>query len=418
MEGGRSARNRFVGTRRSGTSFANRARGEALEDAIGSFALGSTRTRVGECLGPYRLESVMAETAMAIVYRAIDQRTGGEVCVKTLHPMRSREDPLIRRFQREARLAMLLTNPNTVRVLDHGDAEDGTLFLVMELLIGKTLRNVLRVHGTLGVATVADIGVQICRSLEEAHRHGIVHRDLKPENVFVCEDREGRPLVRVLDYGCARLAHGVEPGPGPEPELRTLTVVGTLIGTPQYMSPEQCTASEVDRRSDLYSLGVMLFEMLSGKAPFEDELPLRLLSRQITEPPPPLTAPDPIPAALDELVGSLLQKEPARRPARALDVLEVLLDLLEAPERKSALGLEGTSSDDTVASLPPFDQFEPEVTVRDMEMPPGMLDEEHEEDRTVPWTSPFGLQSITLRDFGAPPAPGDEPTMPERRGKK
>jgi serine/threonine protein kinase len=192
------------------------------------------------------------------------------------------------------------------------------------------------------------------------------------------------------------------------------------------MSPEQCMAGEVDRRSDLYSLGVMLFEMLSGHAPFEDELPLRLLSRQISELPPPLTAPEPIPAALDRIVSQLLDKEPARRPARALDVLEVLLDLLEAPERKSALGLEVGSSDDTLANLPPFDQFEPETTVRDMELPAGMQEEELEEDRTVPWISPFGLQSITLRDFGASPSAGDEPplgdfdaspTMPERKGK-
>jgi len=369
---------------------------------------------VGEQLGPYRLESVLAETAMAVVYRATVEGEGLEVCVKTVHPSRRCEEPLIRRFQREAKVATLLSNPNTVRVLDYGVADDGTLFLVMELLSGRDLRRMLRAEGTLSVATVADIGVQICRSLEEAHRHGIVHRDLKPENVFVCADDQGHPLVRVLDYGCARLARGAEAPAGPDRELNTLTVAGTLIGTPIYMSPEQCLGLDVDRRSDLYSLGVMLFEMLQGRPPFEDELPLRLLSRHVHEPAPRLQVSEALPESLVDLVAKLLEKEPARRPARAMDVLELLLDLLEQPVRESQVELEAFG-DETQLSPPPFGRFA-ESTLPDFEPPAhlAVADEEVWDDHTVPWTRPFTLEGVAIReapdDYTA-----DDPTIPERK---
>jgi serine/threonine-protein kinase len=305
-----------------------------------------------------------------------------------------------------------------VRVLDHGVADDGTLFLVMELLVGKTLRNLIRVHGSLEVSHVADIGVQICRSLEEAHRLGIVHRDLKPENVFICDDAEGRPLVRVLDYGCARLAHGVAAasGAGPGFEMNTLTVVGTLIGTPRYMSPEQCMGIEVDRRSDLYSLGIILYEMLSGHAPFEDDVTLRLLGRHMSEPPPPLTARERLPAALEAMVLALLEKEPAKRPARALDVIEVLLDMLAVPERTPVTPTEVTWDDQTQAAPPPRFPRTGEITLRDLEPPSGMQEEEVDEDHTVPWTRPYGLSTL-IPSFVTPPTPPDEPTIRERKRK-
>ncbi len=204
------------------------------------------------------------------------------------------EDPkLVRRFVREARIASALKNPHTVAITDFGEAADGVLYIAMELLEGRTLRELVRARGRLSPPLAVEIAAQICLSLVDAHEHGVIHRDLKPDNVFVTLAKDGGLLVKVLDYGVARV---VAPDSA-VPAYTVLTQIGTILGTPAYMAPEQARAEEVDARTDLYSLGVMLYEMLEGKPPFFERNPIRLLEMHKTEPAPSASpAPRPSPS--------------------------------------------------------------------------------------------------------------------------
>ena len=292
----------------------------------------SNDPRVGRiCEGRYRVEGVLGRGGMGTVYRATQLSVGRPVALKVLNADRVTDLTTIARFQQEARSVAALNHPNTIRLIDFGQAEDGTLYLVMEFLEGEPLSGLLKRESPLDADRVIRIGIQVLESLSEAHSVGIVHRDLKPDNLFVTE-LFGRPdFVKILDFGIAKVS-----GFGQDPNL---TGVGVALGSPRYMAPEQASAGTVDARADLYALAVVLYEMLAGRPPFlcgsvaeymlahvEYDVPeMELDGRRLT-------------GRLPDFIYACLSKYPLHRPAGALEALEILRACAGAPYEPSPAG--------------------------------------------------------------------------------
>ncbi|MRG91144.1 serine/threonine-protein kinase [Polyangium spumosum] len=267
--------------------------------------------------GRYVLDELIGIGGMASVYRARFLLTDRPCAVKLLNPQLASDATTRERFNREARLAQRLAHPNIIEIFDHGDAEDGTPFLVMELLEGESLSEIIAA-GPVPLARALPIVVQMTRALARAHDFEVIHRDLKPENVFLLRgDR-----VKLLDFGIARCAQDVR-----------LTNAGEVFGTPEYMAPERATSSDAGPPADLYALGVMLFEMLTQRLPFDAPSPAQILNKHMLEPPPRLAEhlPD-APPALDHLVYDLMAKVPDGRPVDAHRVLAALQEVSEAAQ--------------------------------------------------------------------------------------
>jgi serine/threonine protein kinase len=264
--------------------------------------------------GRFKIVRKLGEGGMGTVYQAFQFSVNREVALKVMRRELADSEQSIKRFMREAQAASKLRNPNTITVFDFGQTEDGLLYMALEFLKGKPLDRVLAREAPLSVSRTAHILGQICNSLEEAHAEGIVHRDLKPPNLVV-ENRAGfRDFVTVLDFGIARVAD--------DETDEVLTQTGTVIGSPRYMSPEQVQGQKVDARSDLYSLGIIAYEMLSGRAPFEGGTKVTVMTRHCTEAPKPLSQVNPglgIPPALDHFLQVCLAKDPNKRPATAAE---------------------------------------------------------------------------------------------------
>jgi eukaryotic-like serine/threonine-protein kinase len=274
--------------------------------------------RIGTLLaGRYVIEEVIGEGGMATVYRARHKLVDRPVAVKIMNPMLA-SDPIVReRFRREARSAQSLAHPNIIEIFDQGDTEDGTCYIVMELLRGESLSAVIQ-QGRLEVDRALHVMIQIARGIARAHDLEIIHRDLKPENIFLCGRDDGSDLVKLLDFGIAKSRHDSR-----------LTGQGELFGTPQYMAPERILGNDTGGASDLYALGVVFFEMLTGELPFNAPDVATFFVKHMNEPARPVSALNHrVPPALDELLAKLLAKDPKDRPVDAHRVHQDLLDIL------------------------------------------------------------------------------------------
>jgi serine/threonine protein kinase len=264
--------------------------------------------------GRFQIQKPLGEGGMGTVYRGVQLSVDREVAIKVVHPSIAAEREAAKRFLREARLSSRLNAPNIVNVYDFGQSEDGVLYLVMELVKGQTLHQLLRANGMLHPTRAANIALQMCDALEAAHQVGIVHRDLKPGNVIVLDDPPGRDHIKVLDFGLAKSVG--------QDSMSGITNTHAMLGTPVYMAPEQIEGAAVDGRTDLYSLGCMLHELLTGSPPFTDNVISALFAKHLHDEPPPL--PDHVPPALAAIVMRLLEKAPAARFASAAMLREAL----------------------------------------------------------------------------------------------
>jgi hypothetical protein len=259
----------------------------------------------------YTLLEKLGQGGMGAVYRAEQRGLGREVAVKVVDPQRASSPEMIKRFLREAKLASRLGHPNAVGVIDFGQTDDGLCYLVMELVTGRTLEAVFTAEGVFPPARLVRIATQLCDALECAHALQIVHRDLKPSNAMVLD--QGRDFVKILDFGLAKSVASVG--------VTAVTISGTVLGTPAYMSPEHARGQPCDGRADLYSLGVMLYLLGSGRLPFQSNSPHELMAMHDSEPAPPMAG---VPRALAQVIGRLLRKDPAERYPTAAAVREAL----------------------------------------------------------------------------------------------
>jgi serine/threonine protein kinase len=270
--------------------------------------------------GRFRVTALIARGGMGRVYRA-EQSPLGRVCaVKVLNPGYAGEhDPEFhKRFFLEASIASRLTHPNTVTVFDYGRADDDVYFMAMEYLDGLTLHRAIRDAGYLPEERAVHIARQICRSLREAHAHGVIHRDLKPANIFLVAHGDEADFVKVLDFGLVKnVADTAE----------DLTQTGMFMGSPKYMAPEQIRGDRVDARTDVYALGIILYEMLTGKVPFDRPTSVNILMAHVHEEPPPMRTTNPLislSSALEDTVAACMAKDPEQRLRSMADVLEAL----------------------------------------------------------------------------------------------
>jgi beta-lactam-binding protein with PASTA domain/predicted Ser/Thr protein kinase len=304
--------------------------------------------------GRYRVVSRLGSGGMADVYLAEDQLLGRQVAVKVLHHHFAEDQEFVERFRREASSAAGLSHPNIVGIFDRGEW-NGTYYIAMEYVAGRSLKSIVRERGALDPATAIDIVVQILRATWFAHKRGVIHRDLKPHNVLL--DEEGR--VRVTDFGIARAG------------ASDMTLTGSIMGTAQYLSPEQAQGQAVSAASDLYSIGVILYELLTGVVPFEGETAVAIAFKQVSAEPRPPSALNPsLPAALDAVVLRALAKDPAQRYADAEEFIAVLQRERGALTAASgvALAAEGSPAGRNGATgpllLPPAGRFDEEAGSR------------------------------------------------------
>jgi serine/threonine-protein kinase len=256
--------------------------------------------------GRYVIEDVVGEGGMATVYRARHKLTDRPCAIKVMNPVMARDRVVRERFRREAKAAQILAHPNIIEIFDQGDTEDDTSYLAMELLEGEDLGYLIS-RGPLPLGRALGVMVQMARALARAHDFGVLHRDLKPENIFICTGAGGEDLVKLLDFGIARSLQDSR-----------LTGTGEVFGTPQYMAPERITSIDTGPAADLYALGILYFEMLTGRLPFEAPDIPSFLFKHLQEQPPKLRAHVPeAPPALEALVDRLLAKDPSQRPVDA-----------------------------------------------------------------------------------------------------
>jgi serine/threonine protein kinase len=285
---------------------------------------------INETIGNYRVVGLLGEGGMGVVYLAQHPVIGRQVAIKLLHAALARDQDIVARFFNEARAIHMIGHENIVEILDFGQTASGQPYFIMEYLRGESLSEAVA-RGVMPQEEVELIAGQMCTALAAAHSKGIVHRDLKPHNVQLCQHADGRMLVKILDFGVAKILTA----PDGSPSVKTRT--GSLVGTPLYMSPEQCKgAGVVDHRTDIYSLGVMLFEMLAGRPPFMAEGVGELFAKHMLEEPPSLIdlAPETRPHLAAAIMKSLA-KEADDRFADMDEFRRALVGEIEVVPRRS-----------------------------------------------------------------------------------
>jgi len=298
--------------------------------------------------GQYRVVQKIGTGGMGSVYKAEQPAMNRMVAIKILHPKLAGRKDLTSRFRREARAMSQLTHPNTVKVFMYGELEeDGSLYIVMEMLEGKNLNQTVRKEGPMAPERAIPILMQVCGALHEAHEMGIVHRDLKPENIFLCTQAGLKDYAKVLDFGLAKVT---------EQQMRPgsviLTQEGMVFGTPEFMSPEQAQGKTLDARSDIYSLAGILYEVLTGKLPFNARTPMEYIQKHVMEKPIPLNERVPgktFPAGLEQVIDRALAKKPEDRFQTAAEFSQALAPFADPGAERASVPLAPTPSPTAVA---------------------------------------------------------------------
>jgi tRNA A-37 threonylcarbamoyl transferase component Bud32 len=320
------------------------------QDSVYCFLDGATLTDIRDPLigatiaGRYLIEEVIGEGGMATVYRAKHKLVDRPCAVKVMNPAMASDTTVRERFRREAKAAQSLAHPNVIEIFDQGETGDAVPYIVMELLAGKTLADRI-LKGPLDMVQGVPIMIQMTRGIARAHDLGVVHRDLKPENIFICSRADGSDLVKILDFGIARSRSDSR-----------LTNAGELFGTPQYLAPERITGGDAGPSVDLYALGVIFFEMATGKLPFQAGDPTTFLIKHMKEQPPRARSlAKGIPEKLDTLIAQLLEKDPKARPVDAHRIEADLVALAREVGAPVPLEPEAdpASSRDVPVALPP-----------------------------------------------------------------
>jgi len=276
--------------------------------------------------GKYRLEARIASGGFGAIYQGSHVETGVELAVKVVHARHASDPGIVARFQREGDALTALRSPHTVTAYELGETPEGVLYMAMELLRGATLYDRFRADGPLSWRRMAQIAVGVCHSLAEAHSLGVVHRDLKPTNIYLERRGSDRDFVKVLDFGIAKILQGSQF------DSSDLTSAGLMIGTLDYMSPEQMVGGEMSAASDLYTLGIVMFEMIAGKRPFPAAPTAASVLATMLKPPPRLASMAAVPAELDRIVMRCLERDAADRYQTADELAVELIELIDARE--------------------------------------------------------------------------------------
>ena len=312
----------------------------------------------------YRVEQMIGEGGMGKVYRATQLALDKPVVLKVLRQALLSDERTVARFQREAKAASRLNHPNSISVLDFGQADDGAMYIAMEFVQGKDLHHILSREWPLPESRVIRVISQVLSALADAHSAGVIHRDLKPENIMVEQRRGEADFVKVLDFGIAKIVDGTnDDGPA-------LTRAGFVCGTPEYMSPEQARGAQLDHRSDLYAVGVILYQLTSGMLPFDSDSAVGFATKHLTEVPPPPTKRRPdarVSPGMERLIMKALAKNPDDRPQTAEQFRAELMAIEK--ERRAAVGPSrrpaGSASAPGLSAVPrkvtPIDQQETRV---------------------------------------------------------
>ena len=259
--------------------------------------------------GRYEIQQRVGEGGMGVVYKARQMSIDRIIALKMLNQQMQGDQTWVQRFYNEAKACSRLQHPNTIRMFDFGQTQDGRLFMTMEFLDGQSLRDTLQ-RGPIAPNRVVKILIQCCASLAEAHSIGIIHRDIKPDNVFLLNMAGSPDFVKLLDFSVAKLLEGD----------RMKTQAGVVFGTPQYMSPEQGRGLPLDARSDLYALGILAFEMLTGNVPYNDDNPMTVIQMHMHGAVPPM--PDSVPYPVQAVVRRAMEKDPSRRYQSAGEMMQ------------------------------------------------------------------------------------------------